>query len=535
MSHPQGSPHAARRGAAEPPPYGPYAPDGDYGQSDPYGPHGGLGGHGLGSRPGQGQGQGGSGTYAGYEAYVPRQTSAPPGTAAPPPSATVLTGVVHPSYDGHPYEGCAPAVAVPSEEEEPEDTFRSGPFSALDDEPDGEPPDGLHGEAPPPGRAGARRAGRRKRAARAAPRQGGDPLRRLLPQALVVAFLAGGTSAFVAGDKAVQLSVDGRPRTLHTFADDVEELLADEGMAVGEHDIVAPGRHHDLASGDQVIVRYGRPVTLTLDGERRQVWTTARTVDGALRQLGVRAEGAYLSASRSAPIGRHGLNLDVRTERTLTFMADGRTRTIRTNAATVREAIAQAGITLDGEDTASVDPDSFPRDGQTVSIMRITGGREVREVPIDFTTERHDDPHLAKGTEVVAQRGEKGVERITYALRTVNGVRQKPRRVSSEIVRRPRTQIIKVGTKKMPTSVQGADGLNWHGLAQCEAGGRPDAVDPSGTYGGLYQFDVGTWQSLGGSGRPQEASAEEQTLRAKKLYVRRGASPWPVCGRKLHG
>jgi hypothetical protein len=87
----------------------------------------------------------------------------------------------------------------------------------------------------------------------------------------------------------------------------------------------------------------------------------------------------------------------------------------------------------------------------------------------------------------------------------------------------------------MPTSVAGADGLNWNGLAVCESGGRPNAVDPSGNYGGLYQFDTGTWHSLGGSGRPQDASGSEQTLRAKKLYVQRGASPWPHCGRRLTG
>ncbi|WP_425583307.1 ubiquitin-like domain-containing protein [Streptomyces luteosporeus] len=379
------------------------------------------------------------------------------------------------------------------------------------------------------GAEGDRVAARRRRGERP------DALRRLVPQALVVAFLAGGTSAFIAGDKTVQLSVDGRPRTLHTFAGDVAELLDDEGMAVGEHDIVAPGPHHDLAAGDQVIVRYGRPVALTLDGERRQVWTTARTVDGALRQLGVRAEGAYLSASRSAPIGRQGLDLDVRTERTVTFMADGRERTIRTNAATVREALAQAGIGLNGQDTTSVDPESFPREGQTISIMRISADTETREEPIDFPTERRQDPTLYKGTEVVVQRGEKGVQRVTYALRTVNGVQQKPKKVSTQVVKQPRAEIIKVGTKARPTTVQGADHLNWGALAQCEAGGRPDAVDPSGTYGGLYQFDVRTWQSLGGSGRPQDASSDEQTFRAKKLYVSRGASPWPVCGRKLHG
>lgn len=382
------------------------------------------------------------------------------------------------------------------------------------------------------GRAEARRAARRRRTGRG----GGavDGLRRIVPQALVVAFLAGGTTAFVAADKAVRLSVDGVPRSLHTFAGDVGELLADEGLAVGEHDIVAPAPGAPLASGDEVVVRYGRPVTLTIDGHRRQVWTTARTVDDALRRLGVRAEGAFLSTSRAMPIGRKGLTLDVRTERTVTVMADGRERTIRTNAATVGEAVGQAGITLRGQDTTSVPPGSFPRDGQTVTVMRITRTQQVREEPVPYGTVRVHDPSLHSGTEVVEQQGRSGSRRVTYALRTVNGVRQKPRKVAEENVREPVTQRVLVGTKPLPDSVAGADGLNWTALAQCESGGRPDAVDPSGTYGGLYQFDTRTWRALGGKGRPQDAPAAEQTYRAKKLYVQRGASPWPHCGRRLY-
>ncbi|WP_309228185.1 ubiquitin-like domain-containing protein [Streptomyces lunaelactis] len=379
------------------------------------------------------------------------------------------------------------------------------------------------------GRAEARRAARRRRTG-----EKPDTLRRLVPQALVVAFLAGGTSAFVASDKAVRLSVDGVPRTMHTFADDVEELLEEEGLAVSAHDIVAPAPGSALASGDEIVVRYGRPVMLTLDGQRRRVWTTARTVDGALRQLGVRAEGAYLSASRSSGISRKGLALDVWTERNVTFMADGRERTIRTNAATVREALYEAGIALHGQDTTSVPPASFPRDGQTITVMRITGSREVREEPIRYAIEKTRDSSLFAGTEVVVRQGGPGARRVTYALRTVNGVKQKPRKLAEEVVREPVTQRVMVGTKPLPDSVQGADGLNWDALAQCESGGRPGAVDPSGNYGGLYQFDRGTWHALGGSGRPQDASAAEQTYRAKKLFVQRGASPWPHCGRRLY-
>ena len=210
-------------------------------------------------------------------------------------------------------------------------------------------------------------------------------------------------------------------------------------------------------------------------------------------------------------------------------------RTVRTNAATVGEVVEEAGITLRGQDTTSVAPGSFPRDGQTVTVLRITGTKEDREEAIPFRVERTEDPSLFKGTEVVEQAGQTGLRRITYSLRTVNGVRQKPRRIRTEVVREPRTQVVKVGTKPLPMSVQGADGLDWQQLATCESGGRPDAVDPSGTYGGLYQFDTRTWQGLGGSGRPQDAPAAEQTFRAKKLYVQRGASPWPHCGRRLTG
>ncbi|MBQ1089581.1 resuscitation-promoting factor [Streptomyces sp. B93] len=375
---------------------------------------------------------------------------------------------------------------------------------------------------------------RRSRPSRSGRRADG-PVRRLLPQALVVAFLAGGTSAFVAEDKAIELSVDGQPRRLHTFADDVTELLADEGVELGAHDVVAPAPGTALTSGDEVVVRYGRPLRLTLDGRRHQVWTTARTVAGALRQFGVRPQGAYLSVPSSRRIGRDGLTLDVRTERAVTVMADGRARTIRTNVATVREAVEEAGVTLRGQDSTSVAQDSFPRDGQTISVLRITKGREVRDEEIPFQVRRVADPTVFRGTEVVEQAGQPGLRRVTYLLRTVNGVQERPRREKSEVVREPREQVIKYGTRPMPASVAGADGLNWQGLAACESGGRADAVDASGTYGGLYQFDVHTWRSLGGSGRPQDATASEQTYRAKKLYVRRGAAAWPHCGARLEG
>lgn len=68
------------------------------------------------------------------------------------------------------------------------------------------------------------------------------------------------------------------------------------------------------------------------------------------------------------------------------------------------------------------------------------------------------------------------------------------------------------------------------GIAACESGGDPGAVSSDGSYRGKYQFDYGTWESVGGSGDPAEASEAEQDYRAALLYARSGSSPWPICG-----
>jgi hypothetical protein len=67
-------------------------------------------------------------------------------------------------------------------------------------------------------------------------------------------------------------------------------------------------------------------------------------------------------------------------------------------------------------------------------------------------------------------------------------------------------------------------------IAACESGGDPTAVSSGGTYRGKYQFDYGTWESVGGHGDPAAAPEAEQDYRAALLYSQSGSSPWPVCG-----
>ena len=67
-------------------------------------------------------------------------------------------------------------------------------------------------------------------------------------------------------------------------------------------------------------------------------------------------------------------------------------------------------------------------------------------------------------------------------------------------------------------------------IAQCESGGNPHAISPSGQYRGMFQFTFATWAAVGGHGDPAQASAAEQIQRAAILYERSGPGQWPVCG-----
>jgi resuscitation-promoting factor RpfB len=356
----------------------------------------------------------------------------------------------------------------------------------------------------------------------------------LVLQAVLVLGLVAGTTAFVARDKHVTISVDGQSRTVRTFAGTVGDLLDSQEIGVDfAHDLVSPSPSQRLTDGESVVVRYGRPVLLTVDGETRTVWTTARSVSEALLMLGVRSDGAYLSASRSRRISRGGLSLDVRLPHHVTFLADGDRHEVTTTAPTLRSAMAEAGVEVRPKDRVNSDLSAVPYAEQVVGITRVDGKRVVEQRPIRFKTVERKSSDLYQGDTRILQAGKVGIEIRRYRETYLDGKLDSRKLLEHRVAKKPVTQVVLVGTKARPQNAPTADGLNWAALADCESGGNPQAVNSAGPYYGLYQFSLSTWQAVGGTGLPTENSASEQTYRAQILYNRSGAGQWPVCGRYL--
>ena len=75
-------------------------------------------------------------------------------------------------------------------------------------------------------------------------------------------------------------------------------------------------------------------------------------------------------------------------------------------------------------------------------------------------------------------------------------------------------------------SYSGASGSFQSCVIQAESGGDAGAVNASSGAGGLYGFLPSTWQALGYSGLPENASVAQQNAAFQKEYAQSGTSAW---------
>ena len=362
--------------------------------------------------------------------------------------------------------------------------------------------------------------------------------------ALVLLGLVGGSFAYFVAQKSVTLTIDGQSREVSTYAATAGEILADEGLSPAAHDVVLPAPDEAVGDGDTVVLNRARPLVLTVDGVRREVHTTALSVDAALEQLGYRADDLVLSASRSERLPLDGMNLAIQTPKAVTLVADGQQRVVSTTAATAGDLLAEQGIALSPTDTTSLKATQPLLDAMVLRIWRVQVGDVTEVLPIDYKTVETPDAEALEGTRTVTQKGAEGEQTVTYRVTVTDGVETSRVQTGTAVTTAAVDQQVRVGTKPKPkpepapAAAAGgapatADGLNWAALAKCESGGRTNAVSGTGKYRGMYQFSQGTWNAVGGSGDPAAASAEEQTKRAQMLYARSGAGQWPHCGKHL--
>ena len=318
------------------------------------------------------------------------------------------------------------------------------------------------------------------------------PTRRLVQGAVLVALVAG-TTAFTTMHKTITIEVDGDVRTVTAFGSTVQDVLSSHQVTLDAQDAVFPSAASAVSDGDLIVVRTMRAVDVEIDGTLQTIRSTALTVGEVLDELGPRADGATVSASRGDAVGR--TQLKISTLKDVTIAIDAQQIAVVTTEESVREVLATAGVVLFPGDVVSVDLSSAVVTGQVITVGRAGESATVLTEVLPFVVEEIQDPKLVVGQRVVKQTGRVGQAVTTYDVTLVGGVETERVVVAQQVTAEPQNEIVHLGTMELP--------------------------DPA-----LVQVDPGTARALGQSMALEKGWGEDQYACLESLWTKE--SKWNV-------
>ena len=153
-----------------------------------------------------------------------------------------------------------------------------------------------------------------------------------------------------------------------------------------------------------------------------------------------------LSAACAAPVAPIG-SVDV------TLVVDGESRTITTEADTVRGLLSEAGVTLDEDDRVMPPENTFLTNGLTVRVVRVEVQTETERRTIPFEREIVRDVTVLAGETRLLRAGVNGIEEITYAITLEDGVEVERRIAQREMVQEMENEVVLVGAREEVSTV----------------------------------------------------------------------------------
>lgn len=347
-----------------------------------------------------------------------------------------------------------------------------------------------------------------------------------------------------------ELVADGRTVALRAFDTTVGEVLADQGVELGEGDRVLPHPATPVADGMVIKVQRAGDYTVMVDGEQIDVAAVTNDVAGVVHAAGV---GDITEARVEPGLTTPSVNGSVVTitrQQTFTVLADGDTHRVTALPGTVGEVMVGAGVTIDRNDRVDQQLWAQASPDEPIVVTRVRFSKEREEITLEHDQRTVETDDRFEGEEVTVTDGHDGRRVKVWRVRWLDGERSGRELLSDKVVEEPVDTVVEVGTAARPEPEPEPEpepapepepepdptpsGSVWDRLAQCESGGQWDLN--VGTYDGGLQFHPSTWSSWK---RPEypgyawQASREQQIETASRLQAALGWGQWPHCSAEL--
>jgi resuscitation-promoting factor RpfB len=266
-------------------------------------------------------------------------------------------------------------------------------------------------------------------------------------------------------------------------------LMEKAGMPLKTGDVillngqaVAPNQAMSTAQSYTLQVRHA--AAMTVNGKIIQ--TAELTVGEALSKAGAKLYASDQINPIIQTVISGPLKVTDIASRTLTAMADGKPLQIRTSAATVGEALAEAGIPLMGLDASQPSENNpIPSNGQ-IQLTNISESILLSEKSIPFKTDYQQSANIQLDQQQILQAGQAGLSVSRMRIIYQDGQEVSRENESATVVRPPQDQIIGYGTKVVinTVTVGGVQIQYWRAIQMYATSYSPCRSAPDRCYSG---------------------------------------------------
>jgi len=277
-------------------------------------------------------------------------------------------------------------------------------------------------------------------------------MKRLFPAVLALALFLAACGAQASAPVTI---VDGEQLVTLTTGERLPSALLDEaGITLGPADrVLCLGMNIPLdealpaAGGCTLFVRRAATITLVMPQGAQSLQSAAATVGEALSEAGIALSAAdRLDPPAGTPV-IDGMTIAYRPAQELVVTVDGAEVRVRSAAATAGQALAEAGIPLIGLDYA-VPPASgpLPADGR-IRLVRVAENVALTQTSLPYTTRTELTVDLELDQQEIIQVGEPGLAVSRARLRLEDGVETARVTEPEAVVRPARDQVTGYGTR----------------------------------------------------------------------------------------
>ncbi|MFM1602776.1 G5 domain-containing protein [Helcococcus ovis] len=203
-----------------------------------------------------------------------------------------------------------------------------------------------------------------------------------------------------------------------------------------------------IGLGEISIASKPKNIELNIDGNRKTITTSAKTVEAVLKEQNIATKNTEILNDLKSVINQKTV-ITINNKKSILFKNKGKDLTVSTFKNNVSDFLNEYGIKPDSDDNVIPKVTSSIKNGDTVTFDEVEVLNYNKKESIKHKTETTYDFNKKYGEKTISIKGNDGIKQNEYTKITINGKVVSNNKKSESIILSPITEKIILGSKEV--------------------------------------------------------------------------------------